>query len=593
MHAQHLTITMENADGVLEPAAGVTVTIYDDAAYTVLRTIYSDDGVTPIAGSVLITDATGYCTFWTTDGDYYFRVTSGPDTLLSRGPMKVLDLHDVVPKATSVARVERMMVAAAGATGLPTLAAGESCTNGQHYCAGLTAILKPHFDITHPAYGADPTGAVDSTTAIQNALNAANIIGSPIVYAPRGTYRFSRLTIPAGVTLLGDGQQRTIFQTTQVLGGSGTHFTTSAIAASTIGVSDSEEICVEGIRFERHSSVAGTADVMYFNISNMVRCRFRGLSFGVGAGTGVTWAFAMGNGASNGLMYAKMVTIESCKMVGRAGGFLDRFVYTRSDGGTGYCIAVKVFDCWLDNIDTPITWDGRTKSCLVAFSFFDGFDDAIIDGGLNNLSLENYFIDGSLGAGNAIAHTASSYQSKAIANNYDAIADADAFETAVGTFNAQAIDGGNTTTPNRTRVSRIESYIGDPGSPGWYGDLVLREVAAGGDRIYLGGSSSTTPQIILGTADPSAGGGVTAGIGSLYIRTGTLTFNSPRLWIKYDSAATNWMPVGDSYVTNAGTPVGAVTPTHIGQLCIDTSATPDDVFMSVGLANSDWEKLTP
>ena len=32
----------------------------------------------------------------------------------------------------------------------------------------------PWFDVTHRAFGADPTGAQDSTAAIQAALNAAN-----------------------------------------------------------------------------------------------------------------------------------------------------------------------------------------------------------------------------------------------------------------------------------------------------------------------------------------------------------------------------------------------------------------------------------
>ncbi|MDR6879896.1 glycosyl hydrolase family 28-related protein [Bacillus sp. 3255] len=38
-------------------------------------------------------------------------------------------------------------------------------------------------------YGADPSGAADSTTAIQNAINAAGIAGGGIVYLPAGTYK--------------------------------------------------------------------------------------------------------------------------------------------------------------------------------------------------------------------------------------------------------------------------------------------------------------------------------------------------------------------------------------------------------------------
>lgn len=44
-------------------------------------------------------------------------------------------------------------------------------------------------------YGADPTGAKDSTAAFQNAASMVRIYGDEcsVVYAPAGTYRISRL----------------------------------------------------------------------------------------------------------------------------------------------------------------------------------------------------------------------------------------------------------------------------------------------------------------------------------------------------------------------------------------------------------------
>jgi hypothetical protein len=58
------------------------------------------------------------------------------------------------------------------------------------------------------AWGADPTGAVDSTTAIQNAINSLNTaIPGGIVFFPTGVYKISStLTISIiGVTLMGTG----------------------------------------------------------------------------------------------------------------------------------------------------------------------------------------------------------------------------------------------------------------------------------------------------------------------------------------------------------------------------------------------------
>lgn len=66
------------------------------------------------------------------------------------------------------------------------------------------------------AYGADPTGAADSTTAIQNAINAAVAAGGGTVYFPAGTYKVSStLSINiAGVTLQGDGIWVTVIKYT-------------------------------------------------------------------------------------------------------------------------------------------------------------------------------------------------------------------------------------------------------------------------------------------------------------------------------------------------------------------------------------------
>lgn len=55
-------------------------------------------------------------------------------------------------------------------------------------------------------FGADATGAADSTTAIQNAINSVKDAGG-IVYLPQGRYKVStKLEIPGGVTLRGDWQ---------------------------------------------------------------------------------------------------------------------------------------------------------------------------------------------------------------------------------------------------------------------------------------------------------------------------------------------------------------------------------------------------
>lgn len=61
-------------------------------------------------------------------------------------------------------------------------------------------------DATAEEYGADPTGTNDSTTAIQNAINAVQEKGG-IVYLPAGRYRVEgTLSIYSGITLRGEWQ---------------------------------------------------------------------------------------------------------------------------------------------------------------------------------------------------------------------------------------------------------------------------------------------------------------------------------------------------------------------------------------------------
>ncbi len=48
------------------------------------------------------------------------------------------------------------------------------------------------FDVTAPAYSADPSGQTDSTEAIQRAIDAAGKAGGGIVFLPGGTYRVWR-----------------------------------------------------------------------------------------------------------------------------------------------------------------------------------------------------------------------------------------------------------------------------------------------------------------------------------------------------------------------------------------------------------------
>ena len=52
-------------------------------------------------------------------------------------------------------------------------------------------ISSPVTDVTRPPYNADSSGATDTTTALQQAIDAVGLAGGGIVYLPPGTYRIS------------------------------------------------------------------------------------------------------------------------------------------------------------------------------------------------------------------------------------------------------------------------------------------------------------------------------------------------------------------------------------------------------------------
>lgn len=61
-------------------------------------------------------------------------------------------------------------------------------------------------------YGCDPTdnGGTADQTCLQSAINAAAASGGKTVYVPTGVYNVSGISIPGGVTVMGDGRNRSI-----------------------------------------------------------------------------------------------------------------------------------------------------------------------------------------------------------------------------------------------------------------------------------------------------------------------------------------------------------------------------------------------
>jgi len=70
---------------------------------------------------------------------------------------------------------------------------------------------QPHGSLSVLSYGADPTGQADSTTAIQNAINAGSAAGKA-VYIPPGNYLVTAHLIVNNVTLTGAGEWYSVLE---------------------------------------------------------------------------------------------------------------------------------------------------------------------------------------------------------------------------------------------------------------------------------------------------------------------------------------------------------------------------------------------
>jgi hypothetical protein len=102
-----------------------------------------------------------------------------------------------------------------GAEGTTAVAHTAGFTVRQVVSSGALVALRDRVPWLNVAtiFGADRSGAVDATTAINNAITAA--AGAGVVYLPAGTYKLTAaLTLGSGVTLRGDGPAATILNQT-------------------------------------------------------------------------------------------------------------------------------------------------------------------------------------------------------------------------------------------------------------------------------------------------------------------------------------------------------------------------------------------
>ena len=185
------------------PIAGATVTVCSASATgvpcTPLATLYTDATLSVPSANPIQADGLGNYHFYATPGRYVVQISGPginaytmPDTILPNDPT-TQSFNSVT--ATSITLGGNLGVGG-NATVTGTLNAGtfapSSISTGTLQVTGNASTKGPRPWVDVVAYGADPTGAADSTSAIQAAINAACSSGSTgggAVHFPPGQYR--------------------------------------------------------------------------------------------------------------------------------------------------------------------------------------------------------------------------------------------------------------------------------------------------------------------------------------------------------------------------------------------------------------------
>jgi hypothetical protein len=155
------------------------------------------------------------------------------------------------------------------------------------YNRGRSAL----YDITR-AYGADPTGVGSSTTAIQNALNAAGAAGGH-VFVPPGNFRHGLLSVPGGVSIYGVPDKSFLL-----------HDHATANAFVFLDYQESNPVVFQDLRFLGNVATTGTHIVNNVDARvQFVRCTWNGFTSGGAPSSNLQGKLASLNSAASELEF--------------------------------------------------------------------------------------------------------------------------------------------------------------------------------------------------------------------------------------------------------------------------------------------------
>jgi len=319
------------------------------------------------------------------------------------------------------------------ANGLPVATIGTNATTAVFAPAGAGAISRSVNDKLRESvsvldFGADPTGAANSSAAIQAAVNAVGALGGGRVYIPQGTYRIdATIVVPQlFVHIAGDGMNSVLTAGAGVL----------AVFDYTSGVSPSGYGSLSNIRINQPNATPNFAGIVLgTQCYNMV---ISGVYLAANVITATQVAIRFDTSATHGSYYH---TIRECLIYGfdkgiaaigngsqgnSANSVLNTHILVCNIGmhlggtaGDG-CYGWTIGNCWIGSCNTTSIRFGAASGSNFVYGLFSenyvplipaiicdagsrsnyiqithgGYDDTITDNGAGNVFFETPTSDG-------------------------------------------------------------------------------------------------------------------------------------------------------------------------------------------------------
>lgn len=268
--------------------SGVTAATYGDATH-VNQVTYDAKGRATSASSVAIAIPESAVTNLTTDLAAK-QATLSLTTTGSSGAATLVGATLNVPQYTG------------GGGGDMLLASTQTNTGSKTFNAG-TLLDKGEIVFDVKAFGAVGNDSTDDTTAIQNAINAANTAGGGIVWFPKGTYK-----ITAALKLYSGTTPTIVAYTNITLAGSGASGTSGSIIKQyTTGLD-----CIKGL-----NDIANGAQILNITVQDL--CVLWGTATKTNSGNGIYLAQQAAGGPSFQQINMKNVVASGFQGSGKYG----------------------------------------------------------------------------------------------------------------------------------------------------------------------------------------------------------------------------------------------------------------------------------